>query len=106
MTVTPLTGWPCTACPYRLQAGSRAEDPTFCPLHGEQHFTDVLWVVTGALDGPVQSLPAVLGVAVCPRAESKQAATRAEAEGTRGGRGSFSQVRATGPAAPAPAPST
>lgn len=45
--------------------------PTFCPLHGEQHFTDVLWVVTGALDCPVQGLPTVLGVTVCPRTENK-----------------------------------
>ena len=49
-----------------------AEVPTFCPLHGEQHLTDVLRVVAGALDGPVQSLPAVLRVPVGPGAENTE----------------------------------
>lgn len=55
-----------------LQAKSKGQAPTFCPLHGEQHFTDVLRVVTRALDSSVQSLPTVLCVTVCPRAENKQ----------------------------------
>lgn len=53
-------------------SASTPEGPTFCSLHGEQHVTDVLGVVAGALNGPVQSLPAVLGVPVRPRAENKQ----------------------------------
>lgn len=55
-----------------LQAKSKGQARTFCPLHGEQHFTDVLRVVTRALDSSVQSLPTVLCVTVCPRAENKQ----------------------------------
>ena len=54
------------------RARGSAEVPTFCPLHGEQHLTDVLRVVAGALDGPVQSLPAVLRVPVGPGAENTE----------------------------------
>lgn len=42
------------------------QGPTFRPLHGEQHFADMLRVVTGALDSSVQRLPTVLRVAVRP----------------------------------------
>lgn len=60
-----------------LQAKSKGQARTFCPLHGEQHFTDVLRVVTRALDSSVQSLPTVLCVTVCPRAENKQLPSQA-----------------------------
>lgn len=64
-----VTNQPIGQTPSQKQ---RAKGPTFCPLHSKQHFADMLRVVTGALDSPVQSFPAVLCVTMGPRAKNKQ----------------------------------